>query len=135
MSLVALAGFLLPDNLGSRRIGTTALFLASLLGCLFSPAGRGLALLFGTLLGGHAVGLGLSPGALCLLGLLLELQTLVLGFALLRSGLVKQLLLAAGCGFVCCLLLLGHALPLQLDRRFLGCTNPVLLGALVCFAA
>lgn len=89
MGFVAFAGFLLADNLGGSRIGPAPFLLSSLLGSFFSPADGSLALLLSTLLGGNTVGLGLKPGALGLLGLQLELEPLVLGFALLRSGLVK----------------------------------------------
>jgi hypothetical protein len=87
------------------------------------------------LLGGNAVGFSLDPGALGLLGLQLELEALILGFALLRSGLVKQFLFTTGCRFAFCLLLLGHALALDLDSGLLCRSNPVLLGALFSFAA
>ncbi|MNT03218.1 hypothetical protein D3C72_1377400 [compost metagenome] len=70
-----------------------------------------------------------------MLGLELELEALVLGFALLRSGLVKQFLLSAGCGFAFCLLLLRHALALGLNCGLLRQSNTVLLGALFCFSA
>ncbi|MNE89925.1 hypothetical protein D3C80_1873910 [compost metagenome] len=53
----------------------------------------------------------------------------------MRSGLVKQFLLSAGCCFALRLLLLGHALALSLNGGLLRQSNAVLLGALFCFAA
>lgn len=133
--LVGLASFLLAEDLGSRGVGPAALVLAGLLGCFLLPAGGRLTLLLHPLLGGNAVGLCLNAGALGLLSLQLELEALVLGFALLRSGLVKQFLLSAGCGFAFCLLLLGHSLALGLNRSLLCQPDAVLFGALFGFAA
>lgn len=69
-----------------------------------------------------------------MLCLKLELESLVLGFALLCSRLVKQFLLAAGRSFARRLLFLGNPLTLSLDGSLLSQPYAILLGALVCLA-
>ncbi|XAG00854.1 hypothetical protein GKC70_14635 [Pseudomonas sp. REB1044] len=120
---VALADFLLADDLGSSSTGAAALVLKCLLGSLLGPAVGVLALLLRAMLGGDAICLGLLKGS-ALGGSLVD-QLLLATCRCIALGLLFP-------GDPCGLVDLGlfDALALGLHGLLLSQTNAVLFGAL-----